>query len=142
MAFNLARHLAAVSSDAKEIERTMSDSRPELRQLVPRGMTRSGAMKVCLALLACSAVLIVMDRRGLLEGVLKEVSGHVGLALALASVLYLIHIWWADRFQVSIGRLMLVVALIAVLFQGLLVYRQWIKRNLPVPAGAPAAPQK
>jgi hypothetical protein len=120
----------------------MPDSRPEVRQLVPRGITRSGAMKVCLALLTCSAVLIVMDRRGLLEGVVKEVAGEVALALALAGVLYLIHIWWAKRFQVSIGRLMLVVALIAVLFQGLLVYRQWIKRSLPVPAGARAAPQK
>ena len=72
-----------------------------------------------------------MDRRGLLDAIPREVAGLAGLGLALAGVLYLIHIWWTDRFQVSIGRLMLVVALIAVLLQGVLLYREWIKRSLP-----------
>jgi hypothetical protein len=120
----------------------MSDSRPELRQLILGGMTRPRAMMICVALLACSAVLIAVDKRGLLEGVAKEASGLAGYALALCGGLYLIHIWWADRFRVSIGRLMLVVAIIAVLLQGVLAYRQWIKESLPKPSRTALMPPK
>jgi hypothetical protein len=117
----------------------MSESRPEVRHLVPRGMTHPGALKVCVGLLACSAVLIAVDRRGVVDGVAKEVAGWAGLGLALAGVLYLIHIWWAARFRVSIGRFMLVVALAGVLLQGFLAYRRWMMAGLRKPSGIPSA---
>lgn len=120
----------------------MAGSRPEARRLFPRGMTRPRAMKVCVALLACSAIVIVVVKRGLLGGLgYVATDGLLGssYALALLSLAYLLHIWWADRFRLSIGRLMLVVALVAVLFQGSLAYIQWITAGLPKPPGAPAA---
>lgn len=123
----------------------MAASHPEARQLFPRGMTRPGAMKVCVALLACSAILIVVVKRGLLGGlgyVATDALLVSGDALALAGLIYLLHIWWADRFRVTIGRLMLVVALVAVLFQGLLAYIQWTKAGLPKPPGTPSASPK
>jgi hypothetical protein len=101
-------------------------------------------MKVCAAILACAAVLIAVQKRGLLD------LGHVGSealawsshALALAGGVYLIHIWWAHRFRVSIGRLMLVVALVAVLIQSVSAYTRWMKGGLPKPSGTPSAPPK
>src|SRR4051794_36770921 len=92
----------------------MTSSRPEARQPFPPGMTRPGAMKVCVALLACSAILIVVDRRGLLDlgPVAHGVLAWSGDALALAGLVHLLHILWADRFRVTIGRLMLVVAVL------------------------------
>src|SRR5262245_12459705 len=97
----------------------MPHLRPEARQVLPRGITRPGAMKGSVAILACAAALMAVQKRGLLDlgHVAHEVLGWSSHALALAGVVYLIHIWWADRFRVSIGRSMVVVALVAVLFQ-------------------------
>jgi hypothetical protein len=70
------------------------------------------------ALLACAAVVIAVERRALIvlePPVVKEVFGWLGMALALTGILYLIYIWWADRFRVSIGRLMVIVVMLAVL---------------------------
>ena len=72
---------------------------------------------LCAALLSSAAVVIVVIKRGLLDldVVVTKVVGWAGLALAVSGVLYLMHIWWVDRFQVTIGRLMFAVAVIAFL---------------------------
>ena len=120
----------------------MSDSRPQDQRLFPGGMTRPKAMLACAALLACSAVLIAVAKRGVLDGIANEASGLAGLVLALSGVLYWIYLRWADRFRTSIGRLMVMVAIMAVLLQGLLIYRQWILEGLPKPPGPPLTTRK
>ena len=94
----------------------MSDSRPQ--RLAPGGISRPRAMLLGAALLTCAAIVIAVDRRGLIDldpPVVKEAFGWLGMVLALSSILYLTYIWWADRFRVSIGRLMAVVVMMAVL---------------------------
>ncbi len=120
----------------------MTNPRPRPRRLLPGTITRPEALLVCVSLFACSAILIVVEKRGLLDldGVANNAVGRAGAVLAVFGGLYFMHICWADRFQVSIGRLMIVVAVAAVLFQGALAYRQHVMKNLPRPPGIFAKP--
>ncbi|MHC5536705.1 hypothetical protein ACYOEI_00340 [Singulisphaera rosea] len=61
------------------------------------------------------------------EGVANQWFEVIGLALGVWGFLYLIYIWRADRFRVSIGRLMVVTAIFAVLFQGARMYVKWLQ---------------
>ena len=120
----------------------MSGSPSEVRPLIPRGISREGAMTFGVGILSIAAILIAASRRGLFGDVGTETFGLIGLALAFVGFLYLIHIWWADRFRISIGRIMLLVVLLAILLQAFLVYRSWILDGLPKPPGTTAAAVK
>ena len=122
-----------------EPERASSDSLPQAGHLAPGGITRPRSMLLAAALLGVAAILIAAGRLGLvdlhdvvryshadldLDNIVRGVVGWVGFALAVSGILYLIYIWGADRFRVSIGRLMLVVALLAVLLTVVIILRQ------------------
>jgi hypothetical protein len=96
-------------------------------------------MLLAAVLLGAGAIAIAVDRLGLLDfhdvvrysrddldldNIVRNLLGLLGLALAVAGILYLIYIWGADRFRVSIGRLMLVVALLAALLTVVIILRQ------------------
>jgi hypothetical protein len=110
---------------------TSSDSRPEDRTTTPKRVDRSRSLAVCAAIFAFAAVLIVVNKRGLLDGIANQAAGIVGLALALTGLLFFIYIWSSDRFRFSIRRLMAVVAVSAVLIQGILIWVRWMKHGLP-----------
>jgi hypothetical protein len=109
-------------------------------------------MLIAAALLGAAAILIAEGRLGLLDlhdvvgysqaeldldHIVRDVAGWVGVALAVSGILYLICIWGADRFRVSIGRLMVVVAMLAVLLQVVLTLRQREQaRRTPRPLAA------
>ena len=117
-------------------------TRPDTQnpRLVLGGLTRDRALLVCVGLLGCSAVLIAMDHRGFFDGVANQVAGFAGLVLGLCGALYLVLIWGAGRFQLSIGRFMVVVAFLAVLLQGILMYRQWLLDSKARPAAVASPP--
>jgi hypothetical protein len=96
-------------------------------------------MLLAAVLLGAGAIAIAVDRLGLLnfhdvvrnsrdeldlDNIVRNMLGLLGLVLAVSGILYLIYIWAADRFRVSIGRLMLVMALLAVLLTVLIILRQ------------------
>jgi hypothetical protein len=97
---------------------------PESSGLVPEKLDRPRALLRASGLLAFSAVLIVVEKRGILDAAAGHVAGLAGLTLGLCGFLYLLVIY---RFQVSIGRFMTVVALIALLLQSFLVYWNWLE---------------
>jgi hypothetical protein len=117
----------------QEDENPMANLETESPRRVLGGLTRDRAMLVSVGLLGCSALLIAMGHRGFFDGVANQVADFAGLTLGLCGGLYLILIWFADRFQMSIGRFMIVVAILAVLLQGFLVYRQWALDGLARP---------
>jgi hypothetical protein len=90
---------------------------PQVRRFVPGGISRSGAMVLGAAPLACGAVLIAVDKRDLLDlsSVGHAVLAWSGHALAFAGAVYLALIWWTERFRLSIGRVMAIIAMLAVL---------------------------
>ncbi len=81
---------------------------------------------VCAALLFTGAVMIALDKRGFLESPVKDAVGTVGLACGLAGFSGLLATWAAGGFRVSIGRLMGVIAFIAVLVRGVMAYVRWM----------------
>jgi hypothetical protein len=141
-----------------EPEGATSDSPPQAGHLAPGGITRPRAMLLAAALLGLAAILIAVGRLGLLDfhdvvrysqadldldNIVRDVVGWVGFALAVAGILYLICIWVANRFRVSIGRLMVVVAMLAVLLQVVLTLRQREHaRRTPRPLAAPSTPRR
>lgn len=104
----------------------MTDPRPQIWPLAPGGNSRSGATLLGAALLACAAVVIAVERRGLLnlDNVAKEALAWSGFALALGGAALLVYAWSAERFRVSIGRLMVIVAVLAALFAFILHMRR------------------
>ena len=135
-----------------EPEGATSESPPHDGHLAPWGITRSRAMLIAAALLGAAAILIAEGRLGLLDlhdvvrysqadldldNIVRDVAGWVGVTLAVSGILYLICMWSADRFRVSIGRLMVVVAMLAVLLQVVLTLRQREQaRRTPRPLAA------
>jgi hypothetical protein len=111
-------------------------------------------MMLAAVLLGAGAIAIAVDRLGLLnfhdvvrysrddldlDNIVRNLLGLLGLALAVSGIVYLIYVWSADRFRVSIGRLMLVVALLAVLLAVVIILRQREQaRRTPGPAAAPS----
>jgi FtsH-binding integral membrane protein len=96
-------------------------------------------MFVAAALLGTAAILIAVGRLGPLDlhdvvryspagfdldDIVQEVAGWIGMALAVSGILSLIYIWGADRFRISIGRLMVIVAMLAVLLLVVVTLRQ------------------
>jgi hypothetical protein len=110
-------------------------------------------MLIAAALLGAAAILIAEGRLGLLDlhdvvrysqaeldldNMLRDVAGWLGVALTVSGILYLLYIWGADRFRVSIGRLMAVVALLAVSLWIVITLRQREHaRRTPAPPAAP-----
>ena len=141
-----------------EPEGVTSDSPPQAGHLAPRGITRPRAMLLAAALLGAAAILIAEGRLGLLDfhdvvrysqadldldNIVRGVVVWVGFALAVSGILYLIYIWGADRFRVSIGRLMVVVAMLAVLLVVVLTLRQREQaRRTPRPLAAPSTARR
>jgi hypothetical protein len=141
-----------------EPEGATSDSPLQAGHLAPWGITRSRAMLIAAALLGAAAMLIAEGRLGLLDlhdvvrysqadldldNIVRDVAGWVGVALAVSGILYLICIWGADRFRVSIGRLMVVMAMLAVLLQVVLTLRQREQaRRTPRPLAAPSTARR
>lgn len=141
-----------------EPEGATSDSLPQAGHLVPGGITRPRSMLLAAALLGVAAILIAAGRLGLvdlhdvvryshadldLDNIVRGVVGWVGFALAVSGILYLIYIWGADRFRVSIGRLMVVVAMLAVLLVVVLTLRQREQaRRTPKPLAAPSTARR
>jgi len=121
----------------------VKDSRPQIQRLAPGGISRSGAMLLDAALLACAAVLIAVHRRGLLDlnHVASETLSWSGLALALVGGVYFVYIWWTDRFRASIGHLMVAVAMSAILFAFILhmLRTEQQRRGLRNPSRASSA---
>jgi hypothetical protein len=111
-------------------------------------------MLLAAALLGIAAILIAVGRLGLLDlhdvvrysqadldldNVVQAVAGWLGIALAAAGILYLIYIWGVYRFRVSIGRLMAIVAMLAVLFLVLVtLWQREQARRTPKPVPAPS----
>jgi hypothetical protein len=141
-----------------EQEGVTSDSPQQAGHLDPRGITRPRAMLRAAALLGAAAILIAEGRLGLLEfhdvvrysqadldldNIVRDVAGWLGAALAVSGILYLICIWSADRFRVSIARLMVVVAMLAVLLLVVLTLRQTEQaRRTPRPLAAPSTARR
>jgi hypothetical protein len=115
-------------------------------------------MLLAAALLGAAAILIAECRFGLLDlhdvvrysradldldHIVRDVAGWLGVALTVSGILYLIYIWGADRFRVSIGRLMVVVAMLAVLLQVVITLRQREQaRRTPRPPAAPSTARR
>jgi hypothetical protein len=114
-----------------------SDFRPQERPATGGGIDRSRALLVSVALLAAAAVLMVAGKRGLFDGAANVIADLAGLVLAISGASYLIYIWWSERFRISIGRLMVIVAIMAILLQGFLVWVRSMSQP-PIAASAPA----
>jgi hypothetical protein len=112
-------------------------------------------MLLAAALLGAAAILIAVGRLGLrdlhdvvrysqaVDNIVRDVAEWVGVALAVSGILYLISIWGADRFRVSIGRLMVVVAMLAVLLAVVITLRQREQaRRTPRPPAAPSTARR
>ncbi len=139
-------------------ESARSDLPPQAGRLAPGGLTRNRAMLFAAALLGAGAIAIAVARLQLLDfhdvvrfspadldldNIVREIASWLGVALTVSGILYLIYIWGADRFRVSIGRLMLVVALLAVLLTVIIILRQREQaRHTPGPPVAPSATLK
>jgi hypothetical protein len=93
----------------------------------PAALNRPRSLLIASGLLLSSAILMVIGKRGVFDGVANQWSDVAGLVLGVWGFLYLIYTWRANRFRVSIGRLMVVTAIIAVLFQGIRMYSNWLK---------------
>ena len=105
----------------------MVDPGPESGSFGRGRLNRPRSMLTASGILIASAVLMVIEKRGLIEGLPSGVAGVAGLTLGICGFLYLIYIWRDDRFRVSIGRLMIVVAIFALMLEGVLVYRNWLQ---------------
>jgi hypothetical protein len=118
----------------------MSDDRPETRRQGPGGVARERGLRLCLALFASAAVLIAIGRHHLiafqdvaavrsnelwLDHILIDAIEWAGELLAIAGVLCLVALWSAHRYRISIGRLMLIVAILA----GLLGFVRFLQRR-------------
>jgi hypothetical protein len=137
-----------------EHEGVTSDLPPQDGHLVPGRITRPRAMSLAAALLGAGAILIAVGRLWPFEfhdvvrysqatldfdNILQEIVIWLGVALTVAGILTLIYIWGADRFQVSIGRVMVVVALLAVLLAVVITLRQREQaRRATPPVAAPS----
>jgi hypothetical protein len=109
-------------------------------------------MLLAAALFGIAAILIAVGRLGLLDlhdvvrysqagldlnNIVQEVAGWLGIALAVSGILYLVYIWAVHRFRVSIGRLMVIVAMLAVLFLVLVtLWQREQARRMPKPLPA------
>jgi hypothetical protein len=93
----------------------------------PAALNRPRSLLIASGLLLSSAILMVIGKRGVFDGVANQWSEVASLLIGVWGFLYLIYIWRANRFRVSIGRLMIVTAIIAVLFQGTRMYVNWLK---------------
>jgi hypothetical protein len=143
---------------SRDPEGARSDLPPQAGRVHPGGITRDRAKLVAAVLLGAGEIAIAVARLGLLDfhdvvrysqdeldldNIVRSVVGLLGLALAVAGIVYLTYIWAADRFRVSIGRLMLVVALVAVLLLVVIVLRQREQaRRTPGPPAAPSTGRK
>jgi hypothetical protein len=98
---------------------------PRTQRLAPWGITRPQALLRCAAILDCAAVLIVVVHRGLfdLDDETRKVISIAGPSLAVFGLLYFFYIWGSGRFRVSIGRVMVFVAAVAVFLQIVLSFR-------------------
>jgi hypothetical protein len=105
----------------------MTAPRPQVGPVAPQDLDRPRAMLRASGMLVTSAILMAMGKRGVFDGELNLWSDLAGLILGACGFVYLIYIWRADRFRVSIGRLMVVTAIIAVLFQGARLYVNWLR---------------
>ena len=136
---------------SRDPEGARSELPPQAGRVAPGGITRDRAMLLAAVLLGAGAIAIAVDRLGLLnfhdvvrysqavDNLVRDVAEWVGVALAVSGILYLICIWGADRFRVSIGRLMLVMALLAVLLTVVIILRQREQaRRTPGPPAAPS----
>jgi hypothetical protein len=93
----------------------------------PVALNRPRSLLIASSLLLSSATFMVMGKRGVFDGEANQWLEVASLVLGVWGFLYLIYIWRADRFRVSIGRLMIVTAIIALLFQGARAYLNWLK---------------
>jgi hypothetical protein len=92
-------------------------------------------MAASVVLLFCSAALVAVDSRGPFQVVSKGWVQSAGVAFAACGLLNLLYVWSANRFRVSLGRLMVVVAFVAVILQGVFIYRHWLMTPLPKVSG-------
>jgi hypothetical protein len=95
----------------------VTDHRTQIRRPSSGGIPRSRAMLLSSAILACSAAMIAIERRGLvdLDYYPKEALAWSGIALALGGFAILVRLWCAERFRITISRLMVIVAMVAIL---------------------------
>jgi succinate-acetate transporter protein len=136
-----------------EREAAASDLPPQAGELLLGRITRPRAMLLAAALLGAGAILIAVGRLWPFEfhdvvryshatidfdNILQEITSWLGVALTVAGIFTLIYVWGADRFRVSIGRLMVVVALLAVLLAVVITLRQ--RERARREPGAVAAP--
>jgi hypothetical protein len=92
-------------------------------------------MAASVALLFCSAALVAVETQEPFRVVSKGRAQFAGVVFAACGLLNLLYVWSANRFRVSLGRLMVVVAFVAVILQGVLIYRHWLVTPLPKPGG-------
>lgn len=127
-----------------EPEGGVSASRLQAGRLDPEGGTRPRDIVRIAALFGAAAILIAESRLGLLDlhdvvrysqadfdldNLVQPAAGWLGMALAVTGFVYLIHIWAANRYRVSIGRLMVIVAMLAVLLQVFATLQQEVKAS-------------
>jgi hypothetical protein len=122
-------------------EITTSESAAAVELLANRsGIPHSRAMLRAAAILGAAAVLIAVGRLGPFDfhdvmktrqtdfdfdDLLHNAAASIGITLAAVGFLYLIVIWAETHFRVSIGRLMVVVMMLAVSFQVVITLRRW-----------------
>jgi len=92
-------------------------------------------MAASVILFLCSAALVAVDNRPPFQVVPNGWVQFAGVIFAVCGLINLLYVWSANRFRVSIGRLMILVAFAAVILQGVFIYRQWLMTPRPKVGG-------
>lgn len=95
------------------------------------GASQTRGMAASVVLFFCSAALVAVDNRPPFQVVANGWVQTAGVVFAACGLFNLLYLWSANRFRVSLGRLMIVVAFAAVILQGVLIYRRWVMTPRP-----------